>query len=197
LSTARVNCPGHSAPIAVLKHEKQEIIMIAPEGMRVGDTIQSGALSTISSGNILALRDIPEGTLIYNIESQPGDGGKFCRSSGTCARLLGIIGDKIMVELPSKKQKAFQPDCRAVIGIVAGSGRPDKPFLKAGYRFHAMKAKNKLYPLTSARSMNAVDHPFGNKRSARKAKQRPAPRDAPAGRKVGKIHPRRTGRTKK
>ena len=96
--------------------------------------------------------------------------------------------------MPSKKQKQFNPRCRATIGVVAGSGRVEKPFLKAGTKFFKMKAKNKLWPKTSGGAMNAVDHPFGNKRTSRKSKARPAPRDAPPGRKVGMIRPRRTGR---
>jgi len=192
-----LNCPGHTAPLALLKNEKEESLVIAAEGIRVGQTISIGENSEITAGNILSLKDIPEGTYVYNLESQPGDGGKFCRASGACARVLGKIGNKIIVELPSKKQREFQGGCRATIGSAAGSGRKEKPFLKAGARFYAMKARNKLYPTTSARSMNAVDHPFGNKRSARKAKQRPCSRNAPPGRKVGKLSPRRTGRRKK
>ncbi|MFH1511155.1 MAG: 50S ribosomal protein L2 [Candidatus Woesearchaeota archaeon] len=192
-----VDDPGRSAPLAIIRYEREAVLMIAPEGLRVGDMLEAGPGSATSKGNTLPLREIPEGTLIFNIENQPGDGGKFCRSSGVCARVLGKIGERMLVELPSKKQKQFQQDCRATIGTVAGSGRVEKPFLKAGSRFHAMKAKNKLYPITSARSMNAVDHPFGNKRSARKAKQRPAPRNAPPGRNVGMLHPRRTGRRKR
>lgn len=191
-----VDCPGHSAPLAIVDYQSKMALMIAPEGIRVGDKITTGK-SEITTGNTMMLRDIPEGTTIFNIEGQPGDGGKFCRSSGTSARLIGSSGKKIIVELPSKKQREFEADCRATIGTVAGGGRPEKPFLKAGNAHYAMKATNKLYPRTSARSMNAVDHPFGNKRSARKAKQRPAPKNAPPGRKVGKIRPRRTGRKKK
>jgi large subunit ribosomal protein L2 len=192
-----VDCPGHSAPLAVVRYDEKEVLMIAPEGVRVGDAVTAGPNSRPNVGNTLALKEIPEGTLIYNIESQPGDGGKFCRASGTFARVVGQTGDKVLVQLPSKKQRAFQLGCRATVGVVAGSGRVEKPFLKAGNRFYAMKARNKLYPLTSAKSMNAVDHPFGNKRSARKAKQRPAPKNAPPGRNVGLLHPRRTGRRKK
>jgi large subunit ribosomal protein L2 len=192
-----VDCPGRTAPLALVKYDEKDVLVVAPEGIRVGDTVSAGPESRIGSGNTLALKDIPEGTLVCNVESQPGDGGKFCRASGTFARVIGQIGQKVMLELPSKKQRAFELMCRATIGIVAGGGRVEKPFLKAGTRFYAMKARNRLYPITSAKSMNAVDHPFGNKRSARKAKQRPAPKNAPPGRNVGLLHPRRTGRRKK
>ena len=94
------------------------------------------------------------------------------------------MGNGVVVQLPSKKKKTFHPDCRASIGIIAAGGKKEKPFLKAGKRFFAMKAKNKLWPKMSGSAQNAVDHPFGNKRSSRKSKARPAPRNAPPGRKL-------------
>jgi large subunit ribosomal protein L2 len=192
-----INCPGHSAPLALVNYEEKKRFIIAPEGVRVGDAVSAGPESEISVGNTIALKEIPEGTLVFNIESQPGDGGKFCRASGAFARVIGKIGNRVIVQLPSKKKKEFQAHCRATVGVAAGSGRKEKPLLKAGKRFHAMKARNKLYPLVSGGAQNAVDHPFGNKRSSRKAKARPAPRHAPPGRNVGLLHPKRTGRRKK
>ena len=106
-------------------------------------------------------------------------------------------GNNVTVLLPSKKKRVFFGDCRANIGVIAGSGRVDKPLMKAGKRHHKMKAKNKLYPIISGGAVNAVDHPFGNTRSSRKSKAKPAPQNAPPGRKVGMIRPRRTGRRKK
>ena len=100
-------------------------------------------------------------------------------------------------DLPSSKTKDFNPDCRACIGIIAGSGRKEKPFLKAGTKHHAMKARNKLYPSVSGTSQNAVDHPFGGSSSSVKGRPTQAPRNAPPGRKVGKIAPTRTGRKKR
>ncbi len=192
-----LKCPGHDAPLAKVEFENEETILIsAPEEIRVGEEIKSGPGAELKKGNILSLKDIPEGTPIYNVESQPGDGGKFCRSSGTSARIIAKAEDGITIKLPSKKEKKLNVNCRAVIGIIAASGRKDKPFLKAGRKYHAMKAKNKLYPRSAACAMNAVDHPFGNKRSSRKAHQVATTHHAPPGRKVGKISPRRTGRKK-
>jgi len=99
--------------------------------------------------------------------------------------------------LPSKKQKSFLPECRATIGIISGSGKKEKPFVKAGTRHHLMRAKGKLYPRTSGVAMNAVDHPFGSGRGRHIGKSQIAPRFAPPGRKVGMIRARRTGRRKK
>ena len=192
-----IDCPGHSAPLAHARYENgEECLLLAPEGLKVGKELMSGNEAAISTGNILPLKNIPKGTSIYNIESQPGDGGKFVRSSGVTAKLISKSEKKAIVQLPSKKKKEFDLKCRACIGILAGGGRVDKPFVKAGNKFHAMKAKNKLYPSVSAGSMNAVDHPFGNSRSLRKSKAKPVSRNAPPGRKVGMISPRRTGRAK-
>ncbi len=185
----------HSGPIAKVKFENQQLVLMqAPEGMRVGQKIFSGSSAPIQIGNTLPLKDIPEGTDVYNIESFPGDGGKFVRAAGSSARVTSKSGNKVMVMLPSKKERAFSPECRASIGIIAGSGRKEKPFLKAGNKFHRMKARNKYYPQVEGVSMNAVSHPFGSKSSRTKGRPTQAPRNAPPGRKVGKIAPRRTGR---
>lgn len=193
-----IKCAGHSAPLIVLEHEnKIRNLMIAPEGIKVGDVVEYGEKIAAENGNMLLLKDIPEGTLVYNIEGQPGDGGKFVRSSGAFARVIAKMKSNVVVQLPSKKQKEFNPNCRATIGIIAGSGRKEKPFLKAGKRFYAMRAKNKLWPIIGGTSQNAVDHPFGGSSSAHKGKPTIAPKNAPPGRKVGAIHPRRMGRKKK
>lgn len=189
-----IKCRAHSAPLAHVEYNNGETrLMIAPEYVQVNQVVASNT-TEIKTGNTVALKDIPEGTAICNIEGVPGDGGKFVRASGTSARIITQLKDNVIVLLPSKKEKTLNGKCRATIGVVAGSGRVEKPFLKAGTKFFKMKAKNKLWPKTSGGAMNAVDHPFGNKRTSRKSKARPAPRDAPPGRKVGMIRPRRTGR---
>ena len=190
-----VNCPGHYAPIAKVKYENGEnSLVFAPDGIKVGDVLDSGKGAEIKPGNVVELRDVPEGTLIYNIESQPGDGGKFCRTSGSFGRLISKSNNSVTVILPSKKEKQFSVGCRANIGIIAGSGRTEKPFVKAGNMYHAKRARNKLYPSVSGSSMNSVDHPFGGSSSCRHNKPRQSSKHAPPGRKVGSISPKRTGR---
>jgi large subunit ribosomal protein L2 len=193
-----VKCQGHQAPLAKLKYaDGTESLVQAAEGMKVGDKISHGPGADVKKpGNVLRLRDIPDGTEIFNIESQPGDGGKFCRTTGTFARIVGKIDNKITVLLPSKAQRVFSSDCRACIGVVAGSGRTEKPFLKAGNMHYHKKIRNKRYPSIRAAAQNAVDHPYGNKRTSRKAKNKPVGHNAPPGRKVGSLWPRRTGRSK-
>lgn len=192
-----VKCQGHSAPLAVVSYSDRTIgLMIAPEGIRIGDRLGIGGQATVSRGHTLSLQDIPEGTIVCNIEAVPGDGGKFIRTSGTFGRIGTKTKEGIQIIMPSRGKKTFNPKCRATIGIVAGGGRVDKPFLKAGKRFHRMKIKNKLYPIIGGSAQNAVDHPFGNKRTSRKSKARPVPKNAPPGRKVGYLRPKRTGRKK-
>lgn len=189
-----VHCPGHSAPLAEIEYDDGEIcLLIAPEGAKVGDKVSIGGTAEPSPGNVLSLKNIPEGTPVYNIELQPGDGGRFCRSSGVFARIVAKTDSFVTLLLPSKKLKNINGDCRAIIGMVAGGGRVEKPFLKAGTRHHKARARNKRYPRQSAAAQNAVDHPFGNKRTSRKAKQRAVGHFAPPGRKVGKMWPKRTG----
>ena len=165
--------------------------------MSEGDKIITGReVKEIKNGNILSLKNIPVKTQIYNIESRPFDGGKFVKSGGSSATVVRTAEKSIFVLMPSKKEKEFSGECRAIIGVIAGHGRLDKPFVKAGKRYHLKKSKNKLYPRTSAVKVNAVDHPFGSGRGKR-IKSKIAKRNAPPGAKVGLLRPRRTGRRKK
>ncbi|MEK6819010.1 MAG: 50S ribosomal protein L2, partial [Nanoarchaeota archaeon] len=144
------------------------------------------------TGNILRVKDIPAGTHIFNIELNPGDGGKMIRTAGSSAIVLKNEENKVLVSMPNKKEVKLDGECRATIGVIAGDGRKLKPFVKAGVKFHKMKARNKLWPRTSAVKMNAVDHPFGSGRGKR-IKQKIAKRNAPPGSRVGHIRPRKTG----
>lgn len=193
--TDLIKCAGHSAPLIKISYtDGIETLIPAPEFIKVGDTVQVGPQSTIAAGNILKLKDIPEGTPIFNIEATPGDGGKFCRSSGSMARLLAKAETTVTVELPSKKEKIFNSECRACIGIIAGGGRLEKPLFKAGNQHLKKRARNKRWPNPSGAAQNAVDHPLGNKRTSRKAKRKSVGKFAPPGRKVGSLWPKRTGR---
>ncbi|MBI3052247.1 50S ribosomal protein L2 [Candidatus Woesearchaeota archaeon] len=185
---------GHTAPVAKVLFGLEESLLIAPHGLKTGDVVEHGESVAAREGNILALKNIPEGTMVFNLESQPGDGGKFVRSSGTFAKVTSKRGGMVQVMLPSSKIRDFNPDCRASVGVVAGSGRTEKPFLKAGRKWHRMNVRNRLYPKVSALAMNAVDHPFGGSRTSKKGKVTIARRNAPPGAKVGLIRPRRTGR---
>lgn len=192
-----VNCPGHTAPLAVVSFENGDMgYIFASEGMHTNQVIYTGQKAPALPGNTTPLKNIQIGTEIHNIESQAGDGGKFMRAAGAAAFVSAKTSKSITVTFPSKRQKQFNPECRASIGKVAGSGRKEQPLLKAGKKMHIMRAKNKLYPRTSGVAMNAVDHPFGSGRGRHVGKPKTIPRNAPPGRKVGYLRSKRTGRKK-
>ncbi len=190
------HCPAHSAPLLEISlGSGKKIFMIAPEEKRVGDIITFGNETNMSSGNVLSLKSIPEGTEIFNIESNPGDGGKFVKAGGNFARIVSKGKDSVTVLLPSKKKKKFNINCRATIGRVAGTGRLEKPLLKAGKAFHKSRAVNNRWPVVRGKAMNAVAHPHGGKRSSKNFTLI-VPRSAPPGAKVGKVAARKTGKRK-
>jgi len=192
-----VKSQGQLAPLLSVKYnDGTDGYMIAAEGVHVGQTLLVGESAPVELGNTLQLKDVPEGTTVFNIEGSPGDGGKYCRTTGTFGKVVAKTDKVISILLPSRKIKEFHINCRATLGIVAGAGRKDKPFLKAGTMAFYRNARKKRYPHMSGSAQNAVDHPFGNKRSSRKSKARPAPKNAPPGRNVGYIRPSRTGQSK-
>lgn len=168
--------------------------ILAVEGNYVGQKIFFGDNAEIAVGNTLPLSKIPDGSLVCNIESKPGDGGKFVRSTGACATVISHEGDKTYLELPSGVKKRISSKCRATIGIVAGGGRKEKPFIKAGKRYYSLKSKAAKYPRTSAVKMNSVDHPFGGGGHKHVGKSKTVSRNTPPGKKVGSISAKKTGK---
>lgn len=189
--------PGRGSPLALVKFETgDKCYTVIPEGAHTGQNIQIGGNAAIEVGNIVNMGKIPEGTMVCNIELRPGDGGKIAKSSGTYAIVGAHTAQGSMIKLPSGKTRYVDDYCRATIGVVAGAGRTEKPFLKAGQMFHLMRAKGHKYPRTRGRAMVAVVHPYGSsKRSARKGTT--VSHGAPPGQKVGLIAARGAGRRKK
>jgi len=188
--------PGRTAPVARVKFENgMEKLIIAPEGILVGEEIAIGPNAPVKIGNTLPLAMIPEGSYVYDIEAVPGDGGKYVRAGGTYALVVGREKDKVMVQLPSGELRQFKPACRATIGVIAGGGRLEKPIVKAGKAYYIAKARNRFWPKPRGVKMNAVNHPHGGKEH-HIGRPSTVSRRAPAGRKVGHIAARRTGRRK-
>lgn len=192
-----VHEPGRGSPLASVKLETGEIYhTVIPEGVYEGQPTQMGSKASVDVGNVLPLGEVPEGTMVCNIELSPGDGGKIARSSGSYATVVGHTPEGTMVKLPSGKTRYIHDLCRATVGVISGAGRVDKPFLKAGAKFHLMKAKGHMYPRTRGVAMIAAAHPYGSsKRGARKVTT--VSRHAPPGRKVGLIAARSTGKRKR
>ena len=191
-----IHDPGRTTPLAsVLLNDNTKILVLAPEGIKIGDKIKFSENSRDAvSGNILPLGKIPEGTPIYNVEIAPGDGGKLVRAGGTTATIASHEKNRTVVQLPSGRFKAVDSNCRATIGIAAGGGRKDKPFVKAGKKFHAYRTRGKLYPTVRGVAMNPVAHPHGGGAHQHVGKPSSIKRGASPGRKVGSIAAKRTGR---
>jgi len=187
--------PARSAPVALVEfNDGDQRFVLAPEGVGIGETIQIGITAEIKPGNTLPLAEIPEGVPVCNVEARPGDGGRFARASGVNATLITHDRNAAVVQLPSGQVKRLDPQCRATIGVVAGGGRTEKPFVKAGKKHHKLRARGTKYPRVRGVAMNAVDHPFGGGGRQHPGRPKSVSKNAPPGRKVGAISSRRTGK---
>jgi large subunit ribosomal protein L2 len=189
-----VDDPGRTSLLAHVKLDDNKMLhIIAPEGLAIGDSIQIGSQAKVGIGNIMPLYAIPDGTYIYNIERDPGDGGRFIKAAGAYAVVVSKDDRFVYVKMPSKKIITLDPDSRAQIGVISGGGVKDKPLLKAGNAFHKHRARRHLWPHNRGVKMSPFDHPFGGKQH-HKGKSSSVGRGAPPGRKVGHIASRQTGR---
>jgi len=196
--------PGRGAPLAVVqfrdryKYGLQKELMVAAEGLYTGQYIYCGKKATISVGNVLPVGQMPEGTVICQVEEKAGDRGKLARASGNYATIISQNADakKTKIKLPSGQKKTISSLNRAMIGIVAGGGRIDKPILKAGRAYFKYKAKRHSWPKVRGVCMNPVDHPFGGGNHQHIGKPSTVSRLKSPGRKVGLIAARRTGRVR-
>lgn len=190
-----VHDPGRWVPLAEVELETREVFYIpAVEGVYVGQVIEIGPNAKVSSGSILPVKCVPEGTQVSNIEKNPGDGGRYARSSGTYGIVLGKSGNKVKIQLPSGKVVEVHEDSRATIGVIAGGGRLEKPLLKAGASYYKWRAKSYWWPRVRGVAMNPVAHPHGGGRHV--GRPTTVSRTTPPGRKVGHIAAKRTGRKK-
>lgn len=192
-----VHDPGRGAPLALIKFDNGLSCYISsPEGICTGQPINLGGKAPAEIGNIIPLGKVPEGTLVCNLELRPGDGGKMAKSSGAYATVVGHTPQGTMIRLPSGRTRYIDDYCMSTVGVIAASGRTEKPFLKAGEMFHWMKAKGHKYPRCSGRKMVPAVHPYGSsKRSARRCTT--TSHGAPPGQKVGLIAARGPGQKKK
>lgn len=190
-----LHSPGRGAPVAKIKyHDDIHGLWLPPEGIFEGqEFIQTKSKTEIKVGNILPLKEIPLGTLVFNCESTPQDGGKFARSSGVTAIVRNKSENNVELLFRSKRTKWINENCLCTIGVVAGGGRTDKPFLKAGNKFHYIKSKAIKWPVVRGVAMNAVSHPYGGGAKQSPHKSTTTSRNRPPGRKVGQIAARRTG----
>lgn len=186
--------PARDAILMKVRYENNESgYLLAPEGVMVGDTIEVGAQAKLKLGNVLPLYRIPDGAYIFNLERNPGDGGKMVKAPGSYANIVSREGGLVYVKLPSRKVKILSNECRAQLGVISGGGRLEKPMLKAGLSFYKMRAKHRLWPTLRGVHMSAYNHPHGGKQH-HTGKPTTRSRGSPPGSKVGHIAARTTGR---
>ena len=149
--------PNRSANIALLFYaDGEKRYIIAPEGLKVGDVIFSGADSDIKVGNALPIANIPVGTMIHNIELKPGKGAQLVRSAGNGAQLMAKEGEYAQVRLPSGEVRMVRANCRATIGEVGNEEHGNVHIGKAGRKRHMG-----IRPTVRGSVMNPNDHPHG------------------------------------
>ena len=149
--------PNRTARIALLHYaDGEKRYILAPLRLEVGDTVTSGPGADIRPGNALALREIPTGTIVHNVELQIGRGGQLCRSAGTGAQLMAKEGDYATLRLPSSEMRMVHIDCRATIGQIGNPSHANEVGGKAGRsRWRGVR------PTVRGSAMNPVDHPNG------------------------------------
>ena len=149
--------PNRSANIALIKYEDGTLsYILAPIGLKDGDTVMSGANADIKPGNCLKLENIPVGTMVHNIELHPGKGGQMVRSAGNSAQLMAKEGKYATLRLPSGEMRMVPIICRASIGVVGNGDHNLINIGKAGRKRHMG-----IRPTVRGSVMNPNDHPHG------------------------------------
>ena len=149
--------PNRSAHIALVQYEDGEKrYIIAPVGLKVGDTVMSGPASDIKPGNALQFTNIPVGTVVHNIELYPGGGAQLVRSAGNSAQLMAKENGYALLRLPSGELRNVPISCMATIGVVSNTDHENVNYGKAGRKRHMG-----WRPTVRGSVMNPVDHPHG------------------------------------
>ncbi|BBE30899.1 50S ribosomal protein L2 [Tepiditoga spiralis] len=168
--------PNRTANIALLVYaDGEKRYILAPKGLKVGDKLLNGANAEIKVGNALPLENIPLGTLVHNIEFEPGRGGKIAKSAGTYAQLMAKEGRYALLKMPSGELRRVRMTCIATIGTVGNEDHKNEVHGKAGRR-RWMGWK----PHVRGMVMNPVDHPMGGGEGAAKCHLPQSPWGLPA-----------------
>ena len=188
---------GRDVPLSKVRFEDGSISFIpAPLGTRVGQRISFGLNSEIIDGNVISIQNIPDGTIVCNVEKQFGDGGSFIKTAGADATVFSHADDGVILKMPSGKFKKLNPKNRAMIGTLAGGGVEDRPFMRAGVKMMRFKSKGQKYPIVRGVAQAAYVHPHGGGRHQHVGQSSTVSRDTPPGAKVGSIAAKKTGRAR-
>jgi len=173
-----------------------DLVCVAVLGTKVGSTIQFGLKSEIESSNVISIQNIPDGTIICNVEKHFGDGGTIVKSAGSNATVFSHGEDGVTLKLPSGKFVTLNPKNRAMIGTLAGGGVTERPLMSAGAKWRRFRSKGRKYPIVRGVAQAAYVHPHGGGRHQHVGQSSTVSRNAPPGAKVGSIAARKTGRAR-
>ena len=188
---------GRDAPLAKIRFEDGSISFIpAVLGTKAGSTIQFGLKSEIENGNIISIQNIPDGTIICNVEKHFGDGGTIVKAAGGNATVFSHGDDGVILKLPSGKFTTLNPKNRAMIGTLAGGGVTERPLMSAGGKWRRFRSKGRKYPIVRGVAQAAYTHPHGGGRHQHVGQSSTVARDTPPGAKVGSISAKKTGRAR-
>ena len=188
---------GRDAPLAKVRFENGHYSLFPSVlGTEVGSKLQFGLKPEISPGNVISIQNIPDGTLVCNLERHFGDGGTLVKSAGSYATVFSHGSDGVTVKLPSGKFATLHPQNRAMIGVLAGGGADERPFMRAGVAWRRMRSKGRKYPIVRGVAQAVYVHPHGGGRHQHVGRSSTVSRNAPPGRKVGSIAARKTGRSR-
>ncbi len=188
---------GRDAPLAKVRFEDGSISFIpAVLGTKVGTKAHFGLKSEIESGNVISIQNIPDGTLVCNVEKHFGDGGTLVKSAGGNATVFSHGEDGVILKLPSGKFSTLNKKNRAMIGILAGGGVGERPLMSAGGKWRRFRSKGRKYPIVRGVAQAAYVHPHGGGRHQHVGQSSTVSRNAPPGAKVGSIAARKTGRAR-
>jgi large subunit ribosomal protein L2 len=183
--------PGRSAPVADLQVADGSLVrVIATAGLATGDMVALNR-GSVDRGSLLPLGEIPDGTLVSNLEVHPFDGGRLVRAAGTSALVVAHTGREVTVQLPSGVFKQFLGACRAQVGTIAGGGRGERPFIKAGKKVNAFRSLARPAFKVRGVAMNPVNHPFGGGAHQHVGRPSSVSSGTWPGAKVGRFGPRR------
>jgi large subunit ribosomal protein L2 len=149
--------PNRTCYIALLHYvDGDKSYVLAPQGLRPGDRVESGEGADIRPGNALPLREIPTGTVVHNVELVAGQGGRLGRAAGSAIQVAAKEGPLVTLRLPSSEMRMVRADCRATVGALSNSEHQNVKLGKAGRKRHTGQR-----PQTRGVAMNPVDHPHG------------------------------------
>ncbi|KAL6122752.1 hypothetical protein NUSPORA_00008 [Nucleospora cyclopteri] len=187
---------GKGSPLAMVEIENKQYYVCATEGISVGQKLTIGNTGEVETGNILQLRNIPEGSAVHSVEYELYDGGKVALTAGAYCSIENHRkeNDQTVLKLPSGTKRVFSSSVRAMVGIVSGAGIKEKPLLKAGTTHYLKRSRGQLFPRVRGVAMNPVDHAFGGGNHQHIGFPSTVAKTAPYAQQVGLVGARSTGR---